>query len=288
MHQLEILDLWNIFYPFATHTEKLANLPLLQNLFIESNLFTCLGLLNRIIHPNTTRIEVTSESITVEGSEVVDASSIQKIAVHLGTRLPRHIRGLTVGYGKIIAFTPPFNELVNTNSPPQLQILVNAQTDDISYENILQSLLQPLPLGHLEELKITYPLSRDTCESFFADLKHLKKITNVEYSVGFIDVLSPKTATQPGQNSPSVPFRALRHLCIEEWDFEDVESEPSNRSTKSCIRRLWKCLKARCKEKGKLEQLDIDGCIHAGEYEVDTLRKFVNKLEWRENFTSEE
>ncbi|KAG5650232.1 hypothetical protein H0H81_000245 [Sphagnurus paluster] len=287
MHHLESLQLSNLldsslFIPPVNP----ANLPVLQELSLESDVSTCLYISNHIIYPSTARVSIVCSILESEKNTMAGLEFIQKLTAHLGAMLPRPIRALTVRQGEIMLHTPPADEPIDQYSPPQVKIRV-AGTHDLTYKSIARCLLLPTPLRHLEQLRINCHLERDTCVAIFGGLDRLKHIINSAYSFDFLQALSPEITPHPTRSGKrsSVRFRALRRLGINGWDFQDYGTHP----TKACVRRLEQCLRERSKARMNLEQLDISDCVHVHKYEVDSLSFIVDNVEWDEqgNFTEE-
>ena len=286
MPNLEFLHLHDVIPQIFESDLSLAPqrrvlLPHLLCLSIISDIRSCSGLLNHLMFPSLTSLEL--KCTVEEGSDPIHGLSCIFPTLSYWCNpnrpgAPTSITHLKCHAREGLLFDARDDHSLPTEpraSKPRLKLEFIANWD---LSKLVLPVCKSLPLQGLEVLRTTFlRLSRDVWLRSFGQLPRLTSIgvTN-DADRGFIRALSAEDpyAYADQQKVCLSYFPALRYLKIVGWDFDDIIND------KTCFDRLVECLRTRQKLRTSIQALYLSQCRNLLEVEVSHLRTIVPRVNW--------
>ncbi|KAF8062451.1 hypothetical protein FPV67DRAFT_271782 [Lyophyllum atratum] len=265
----------------------IVDLPRLANLEIQSDLHTCIFLLDHITYPGTTHVMVRSAIDVMGERRPVSLSLAQGLANDLIKRAQKPIRCLDLWPASITIETcdGPIQNVAQTHGCQLLLLFDFNNSSDDSVVEIMTDTIQALStVGHTETLTlqdVSFPQA--SWINLFGSLNRLKKLRVASNdSTGFLKAFSESSLAMRSQSDHAAhfAFEALRELILSDWGFDQDLNYPEDGIRKSWVDILTDCLKARQEAGSVLQKLVLQDCYHVEQNKVAALRKVVKNLVW--------
>ena len=292
MHNLKVLHLRHIFPSVATQSfpsqtsERNILLPRLSSFLVVSNARTCSPVLDRLILPSLSLLDVTC---TVSNDRPQFSSFLPTLVYwgdpdRLGDQGFHHYLTLSLHRrpGTMLFQAWRKDTQSSTKAYLRLQIL---GVDDM--DSIILSVCKALPMQALEVLRacdLGEVGKKGWLDCFgLSRLKSLYVLNHTE--AGLIQALSAEApvwnrftllaeAESPESPSSSLYFPDLRDLEIEGWNFKQ------SINGKTCFERLVSCLRKRDHRQLRIQKLRLTSCRFLSPSQVEKLKKLVHEVVW--------
>ncbi|KAG5642974.1 hypothetical protein DXG03_001822 [Asterophora parasitica] len=256
---------------------RVAKLPELTELSIDTLLTNCIFFLDHIVSPTFTRVSV-KYRMDLAGMDDMDddISVVRGFAEKFGPRVRGPIRSMKLHKNSIKVWRSLHTSSSSRPaSPPDLEVSLPVLS---TYEPAAECFIRSLDLTHMESLIFDCPFSLDLLKTYFSDLIHLTTVQIAgKYAIVLLSALAvglPRSRSATGAGPSKLKFLTLETLGIRGWDFEEAPT---------VFHMLKSCLMGRKRAGTPLSILIMDDCVvDANEdLHVDQLRAAVlRKLVW--------
>lgn len=296
---LECLHIEADDIPLANgHPPLPVALPHLSSLYIKSNMIACYSLLGHLFAlPSSVVIELKcSFTILSTQEHPANAPLSPPLLINAAHQGPlEFIHSLNFSNLGDCSFTARTWALGDSGldvkrllqRKPRLKLDVDF-APDYPPRTILEGLRAISQLGHLRHLRLAlYPeLTREEWLLWFGHLQMLDTIhVDGDKGGGLLSALSAPSALEAWSQTTVLCFPALRHLTLENWNFDDRDVHG-----KSPFSSLKGCLDKRQRLQVPLHSLSLYRCRFLTAREVKCLSRFCHSVYWDgfESFTDSE
>ncbi|GLB40950.1 hypothetical protein LshimejAT787_0901650 [Lyophyllum shimeji] len=290
MPSLEVLQFHSDFSPAdAAHIprETAVHLPCLHSFDIQCELSDCAALLDHVTYSKKARVLINCQN--THPNPANDVLLIHNLAEKLARGMEGQIKLLRLASRSVKCWRSIRTSTANRRAiPPTLSVSFSLE--------LVGEFVKSLPLDDLVSLMV---VGDQLDSAMWTKLGNINRLTRLEIGWGENDVAvlntlshgiprggeESTTSGQPGP-TPTPQLKALRSLMITGWMF-DADFEDSSMTV---AEKLSDCLEARSEAGLKLRFLEIKGCRHVTDEDIECLEASVERLSWdgERNFTDEE